>query len=256
MQELAESMVAFMTTEPPLGAVPALADLTAPELAAAETTDTTELVDEAMDDGADERSDDEELDAVSIEATADEGDTETAEIDMDGADDEDLEVVETVAADDAADEHADDTIDDATDDDDEERAEIAFVDYVIEPADEAAPELPEIPAPAPAPPSFHDMMAAPSADEFGGVPVVDEPAEAKPTRMRVGLFGRATDDEQVESAGLFGAHGARLIEQTSPEDLAAALADEDAEDERFRSFIDGDDGADKSRDWLLRNEQH
>ena len=99
-------------------------------------------------------------------------------------------------------------------------------------------------------------MSTPPAEEFDGVPVVEDPAEVPNTPIRGGLFGRATDDEQEESSGLFGSHGARLIEQTSPQDLAAALADEDAEDERFRSFIDGDDDADPSRDWLLRPEQH
>lgn len=237
VQELAESMVAFMTTEPPLGAVPALDDLAAPELGVPEAVDADEAAAEPA-----EMADQDDEDAV---------------------ENEDTDLVEPTVAEDGS--------DDSTEDD--EPAEIAFVDYVIEPADEAtdeatdevtdeltdelAPEPPEVPQPAPAPPSFHDMMAAPPADEFGGVPVVDDPADAEPApkRSRGGLFGRATDDEQEESAGLFGAHGARLIEQTSPEDLAAALADEDAEDERFRSFIDGDDADDKSRDWLLRPEQ-
>ena len=63
-----------------------------------------------------------------------------------------------------------------------------------------------------------------------------------------GLFGRATEEEQRSSTGLF--------EQTAPEELADAVADEDHADERFRSFIAGDDGNDPSRDWLLRSEQH
>ncbi|MEO0494245.1 MAG: hypothetical protein AAF081_12600 [Actinomycetota bacterium] len=142
--------------------------------------------------------------------------------------------------------------------------------------------------PAPAAPSFADMMAppappvppappapaiepAPEAGEFGGVPVVESETTAAglPSRRpRLGgLFNRGTADKAADAeatepeapaaptGGLFGSQGARLIEQTSPEDLAAALADESAEDERFRTFLDGDDGSDPSRDWLLRNEQ-
>ena len=156
--------------------------------------------------------------------------------------------------------------------------------------DTAAPAAHDTAAPAAAP-SFSDMMspaipptppapagppvAEPVAEtgEFGGVPVVerDTTAAGLPTRRSRmgGLFGRgsapaqsAAEEAPVEepetakpAGGLFGTHGARLIEQTSAEDLAAALAEESEEDERFRSFIDGDDDGDKSRDWLLRPEQ-
>jgi hypothetical protein len=85
------------------------------------------------------------------------------------------------------------------------------------------------------------------------------------------LFGSATPDEVEPSADevepsadevepsplsdLFRNHGARLIEQTPPEELTDVLGETDsAADERFQDFIDGDDGDDPSRDWLLRPE--
>ncbi len=86
------------------------------------------------------------------------------------------------------------------------------------------------------------------------VPVVDA-VTSDPTAS--GLFARASEDEiQPRSQGgsLFGSHGARLIEQTSPHTLSAALNDDGEEDERFRSFIAGDAEVDPSRDWLLRPE--
>lgn len=91
--------------------------------------------------------------------------------------------------------------------------------------------------------------------EFHGVPVVEEP---RADATSAGLFGRATEEEiepRRRGGSLFGTHGARLIEQTSPEALADALDDDGVEDERFRSFIAGDDETDASRDWLLRPEQ-
>jgi len=105
---------------------------------------------------------------------------------------------------------------------------LAFVDYVVE----TDPETGDAPDREP-PPSLAETTTPPPA----------------------GLFGRATEQERNSSSGLFGAHGQRLLEQTSPEQLAAALASEDDEDERFRSFINGDDGSDPSREWLLRPEQ-
>ena len=59
----------------------------------------------------------------------------------------------------------------------------------------------------------------------------------------------------IEEGGLFGSQASRLIEQTSPEQLASALGDDGEEDERFRSFLDGDGDSDPSRDWLLRPDQ-
>ncbi len=90
---------------------------------------------------------------------------------------------------------------------------------------------------------------------FAGVPVVEEDGAGT---IPAGLFGRATEEEiepRRQGGSLFGTHGARLVEQTSPEALAEALKEEGEEDERFRSFIAGDDETDASRDWLLRPEQ-
>lgn len=68
-------------------------------------------------------------------------------------------------------------------------------------------------------------------------------------------FAEPVEDSSDSPTELFGPDGARLIEQTSPDQLAAALDDEGEEDERFRSFIDGDGDEDASRDWLLRSEK-
>jgi len=91
--------------------------------------------------------------------------------------------------------------------------------------------------------------------EFGGVPVVEE---VPVVDRSSGLFGAATDDEiepRKKGESLFGSHGARLIEQASPAQLAAALEDDEKEDERFQSFITGDVETDRSREWLLRPER-
>jgi hypothetical protein len=91
--------------------------------------------------------------------------------------------------------------------------------------------------------------------EFDGIPVVEEvPVVNKTT----GLFGAATEDEiepRRKGESLFGSHGARLIEQASPAQLAAALEDDEKEDERFELFITGDVEIDSSREWLLRPER-
>ncbi len=134
----------------------------------------------------------------------------------------------------------------------------------------AGREVFDTPAPAPTP-SFADMMSGgrtePASAEFGGVPVVDAAAEEVPARRKMGgLFSRSRNAEAAPvepvlpdapaiEGGLFGSQASRLIEQTSPEQLASALADDSEEDERFRSFLDGDGGNDPSRDWLLRPEQ-
>ncbi len=71
------------------------------------------------------------------------------------------------------------------------------------------------------------------------------------------LFAPATAEEAAGPSlgnSLFGAHGARLVEQTPPEDLTDALAEEDRTDAAFHEFLNGDDAPDKSRDWLLRDE--
>ena len=133
----------------------------------------------------------------------------------------------------------------------------------------AGREVFDTPAPAPTP-SFADMMSGgrtePAPAEFGGVPVVDAAEEVPARRKMGGLFSRSRNAEAAPvepvlpeapaiEGGLFGSQASRLIEQTSPEQLASALADDSEEDERFRSFLDGDGGNDPSRDWLLRPEQ-
>ncbi len=116
---------------------------------------------------------------------------------------------------------------------------------------DASPEVepaPVIPTPPPAP-AFASAPAPPPAP----APVGTE-AEAIPSSS---LFARSDDsvDEEAPKPSLFGSHGARLIEQTSPSELAAALG-EASDDNAFRSFIAGDQEADPSREWLLRPEQH
>lgn len=118
-------------------------------------------------------------------------------------------------------------------------------------------------------PSFAEMMSSaavpPAASEFGGVPVVDSSPEGRTRRKMGGLFSRSRQTEEptieqmltekpVVAEGLFGSHASRLIEQTSPDQLASALGEASEEDERFRSFLDGDVNDDPSRDWLLRND--
>jgi len=71
-------------------------------------------------------------------------------------------------------------------------------------------------------------------------------------------FERVVEDEiepRRKGESLFGSHGARLIEQASPAQLAAALEDDEIEDERFQLFITGDVEIDPSREWLLRPER-
>ncbi len=92
----------------------------------------------------------------------------------------------------------------------------------------------------------------------------DQEELAVPIRRRSGLFARSWGREggaapraphaPTGDDGVFGASASQLIEQISPERLAAALAEDLDEDARFRSFLDGDGERDPSRDWLLRTE--
>jgi len=112
---------------------------------------------------------------------------------------------------------------------------------------------------------------------FGGEAGVDSVAEAdierdeesEETPSSAGLFSRASADEPGQSdlpdvegdddgdgTSLFGSLGERLLEQSSPSDLADALATEDSQDEAFRQFIDGDAEPDPSRDWLMRPDRN
>ena len=95
-------------------------------------------------------------------------------------------------------------------------------------------------------------------------PLADQEELAVPIRRRSGLFARSWGREggaapraphaPMSDDGVFGASASQLIEQISPERLAAALAEDLDEDARFRSFLDGDGERDPSRDWLLRAE--
>jgi hypothetical protein len=117
------------------------------------------------------------------------------------------------------------------------------------------------------PASAIDEIPPGPPETFGDVPVQEDPEDAPASG---GLFSRrrtdkkevgfddltdGADEEEKEKGGLFGMLGPRLIEQTSPEELAEALESDDSEDQAFREFLDGDDAPDPSRDWLLRPEQ-
>ena len=198
VQELAESMVAFMTTEAPIGEEPAIEGPLVPPLEPAGADPTTQIG------------------AVIVP------DTSTFE---------DAPSFESVT--------------DASE-------PIAFVDYVVEPE----PDPPQAPSPSPPQPSFHDMMATPAlADAADDTVDPDTVADDAPSPSRGGLFGRSGGEDPSRPDDLFDVLGAHMLEQTSPEELAAARARDDEEDERFRSFLDGDDEADPSRDWLLSPDQ-
>ena len=103
-----------------------------------------------------------------------------------------------------------------------------------------------------------------SVGEAVSEPLADQEELVVPIRRRSGLFARSWGREggaapmaphaPTGDDGVFGASASQLIEQISPERLAAALAEDLDEDARFRSFLDGDGERDPSRDWLLRTE--
>jgi len=103
-----------------------------------------------------------------------------------------------------------------------------------------------------------------SVGEAVAEPLADQEELVVPIRRRSGLFARSWGREgdaapraphaPTGDDGVFGASASQLIEQISPERLAAALAEDLDEDARFRSFLDGDGERDPSRDWLLRTE--
>lgn len=198
VQELAESMVAFMTTEAPIGEEPAIEGPLVPPLEPARADPTTETG------------------SVNVPETSTFEEAPSFEPMTDASE------------------------------------PIAFVDYVVEPD----PDPPQAPSPSPPQPSFHDMMAAPAVADAADEPVesdtvVDDPSSP----LRSGLFGRSSGEDSRRPDDIVGGLGTHMLEQASPEELAAALASDDEEDERFRSFLDGEDKADPSRDWLLRPDQ-
>lgn len=215
VQELAESMVSFMDNELPAASAGALEGAVSPRL---------EEHDDHDEDPTDETSE-------SSEST-DPLDTPAPAVASSGADSLDpwVEMLESA---------------------------IPEEDRIVDMPDTAIDEIP------PGPPAM-----------FGDAPVIEEEADDESSSS---LFSRArSDDDEVigfddlaadddddseeaepeeQKSGLFGMLGARLVEQTPPDDLAEALDTDDSEDQAFRQFLDGDDAPDPSRDWLLRPEQ-
>lgn len=246
VQELAESMVSFMSTELPGGGtaignigVPQLESVlatAAPETVDAEPDEISEIDDVVVDDGDDNmvETDDETDDEVATVATGE----DTGVVDEDPLDA--MPVPPEVAETDAWTEMLESAI----------------------PAAESYPDAMEMPADAideipPGPPSTfgdHEIVESTVEDDESAVP------------SSSGLFSRAAEDEsdstgsaegdapEKESTGLFGMLGSRLVQQTPPDELAEALEEENGEDQAFHEFLAGDDEPDPSRDWLLRPE--
>ncbi|MEM7139948.1 MAG: hypothetical protein AAF548_02885 [Actinomycetota bacterium] len=321
VQELAESMVSFMTTELPVGAATAIENLAVPQL-------ETVLDEQASIDPAPIADTAADLDVDTDGSRAVEtGAVETSAVETDRDDDAlvdgalvDAAVVDDVLVDDVAglDQDAEmdaEEIDDGADlfvglmDDAEDEAEAedevddadvgdeAAADESVALSDDPFDAIPTVETPAsaddpwtsalesaiPADEAYPDAMTMPesSIDEIPPGPpasfddreIVEDPmtaAETKPTSS--GLFSRATNDEtgfedlaeataadasddDAPSTGLFGMLGSRLVQQTSPDDLADALEDDDEQDSAFHEFLAGDEEPDPSRDWLLRPEQ-
>lgn len=248
VQELAESMVSFMSTELPGGGT-AIGNIGVPQLEAVLANAAPETVDAEADEIAEIDDDLVDADDESIDAD-DDVVTVTAGEDTGVVDDDPLDAMPTPP-------------------------EVAETDSWTEmlesaiPAAEAYPDAMEMPADAideipPGPPStFGDHEIVESTVEDVESTVEDDESAAPSSS---GLFSRASEDEpeatdsaeddaaEKPSTGLFGMLGSRLVQQTSPDDLAEALEEEDGEDEAFHEFLAGDDEPDPSRDWLLRPE--
>ncbi|MEQ8841761.1 MAG: hypothetical protein RIB98_12350 [Acidimicrobiales bacterium] len=259
VQDLAQSMVSFMGTELPDGSISAIDDLVSPQLEAALSdldssfsvhTASTEISDTDADE-TDETVAVDELDDVDPLDTP----APVAEVEAPVAADPWTAMLES-----AIPEH----------------------DRIVDVPDTAIGEIPAGPT------SF-----------FGGAPIVEDPAATTSAGLfsraaaddtddtddtvRAGDDVTATatatagdddtadgsDDETADTGaedaksgrgGLFGMLGARLVQQTSPDDRADVvdtddtLDTEDSDDQAFRQFLDGDDAPDPSRDWLLRPE--
>ncbi len=228
VQELAESMVSFMTTEAPLGVGVEISAVVPPQLEAV-------LAENLEVDASAPTSDDAAPPAESVDVPTDvdaagfpESTVPTAEQIVDVPD----AAIDEIPAGPAMTFGGVPVIDDIDDIDD--------IDEIDE-ADEAV-----------------DVGQVHGDDE-------DE-TSAKPSSS--GLFSRARPDEPGfedldaaidertgEESVLFGSLGPRLVEQTSPAELSDALDRDDSQDEAFRQFIDGDGEPDPSRDWLLRPDQ-
>jgi hypothetical protein len=217
VQELAESMVSFMTTEPPLGTTTAIENLVPPQLESV-LAENPELA---------------HVEPAAEEERAEDLIEEAASEDVDPIEPVDpwLEMFETA---------------------------IPADEQIVDVLESAIEEIPD------GPPQTFDEL-----------PIVESELDDDMKATSVGLFSRARTDEDSDDVdvfsdlaatdeesdisgadiGLFGMLDSRIVEQTSPEGLADALGINDADDDAFRQFLDGDDAPDPSRDWLLRPEQ-
>ena len=211
VQELAESMVSFMTTESPLGALTAIESLVPPQ-----------------------------LESVLAE------NSELARVEPEAAEENPQDVVEE-----AAELHE-------TEDEIVEETAIPADEQIVDVPESAIGEIPDSPP-----------------QTFAEQPIVESELEDDMKPTSAGLFSRARADEDGDDVdvfadlvatdeesdfdnaniGLFGMFDSRVVAQTSPDGLADALGVNDADDDAFRRFLDGDDAPDPSRDWLLRPEQ-
>lgn len=265
VQELAETMVSFMSTELPAGAGSSIESLVTPQL------ESVIAGNPAPADAAVEESD--ELDELDEDAELDDASTVFDDSAFEAALSENAVFGES--HDDDVDEEAA-TAADAPEDTD------TWTDLLESaiPTDEAYPDAVDMPDDA-----IDEIPDGPPR-EFAGheilEPEIDHDGDDEGERpSSAGLFSRATADEtdvhestdadepaeesesepesepepESKSSGLFGMLGARLVEQTSPDQLAEALEADESEDEAFHQFLAGDSEPDPSRDWLLRPEQ-
>jgi hypothetical protein len=225
VQELAESMVSFMTSEAPLGVGAELSAAVPPQLEAvlAESPDADPSSMPSVADGAasmenpTEWSDEtDSVDGPELVAPVAEQIVDVPDAAIDEIPDGPVVTFGGVPVIEDADE-ADEVEDPRTDDSEAENREV----------DGALVK-----------PSSAGLFSRARSDEQGF-----EDLEA------------ALDGESGDESSLFGTLGPRLVEQTSPAELSDALESSDSQDEAFRQFIDGDDEPDPSRDWLLRPDQ-
>lgn len=219
VQELAETMVSFMSTELPTGAASAIGNLVTPQL------ESVIAANPAPADAAGEQADVSAEEPVAAES---EDDTWTDMLESAIPSDEAYPDVVDMPA---------DAIDEIPDGPPREFAGHE----ILEPEDDVDED--ERPTSA-------GLFSRATGDESG---VTNPPASAD-----AAVADDAIEDDEdpaPEGAGLFGTLGARLVEQTPPDRLSEALAADESEDEAFHDFLAGDDEPDPSRDWLLRPEK-
>jgi len=218
VQELAESMVNFMTTEPPLAAGTGLEELVAPR------PDSEEFSAPVAEFAAIEDPASAENPAVTVAEVADH------EIPVDEIADDETAVDEIVV-------------------DETAESEAPVAEY--NPFEETPAEPIDVDTFGGVP-VFGDEVEGAEVESHD---VFDEAPPVPHVPSSGGLFSRATEEEVTsERGGLFGTHGFRLVQQTNAEELAEALGHEGEADAAFESFLAGDSEADPSRDWLLRND--